>query len=597
MKKQVLTLINLLLPLSAWLLFTSTTSSNWSSTGERNFFTTTSMGFTLCTGILSGTHDDILVEGGNCTLQNATINGSVMVNNGGKLTVSGGTTINGSIQAENGGNINVNSGTVLGDVSLKNSNNITVGSGANINSLKLEKSGKITASGNIGDIEAKESKAILLNGAIIFPGGIAMEKGSGSLTVQNATIEGSIKVVETDGTIAVNSGSQFEGSITIEKGKGKVNLEGTTFASGDLIVVEQEGNITAQNSTFSDIKVEKSKGKIILRNLITDSDTFIGENDGDVVIENSSFTGDVEIKSNQAVKVKQNSFSLEDISISNNNGLVRIINNKDLGLSVTENKNVIIKNNTVTSLEVSKNSGSVTINNNRGEELGCADNSSLNCSGNSFQEATGQCANCSNSGLTVATSNSSIIHYSGRPAVFYFNASLEMAAIKLHWVSDLDKDVVNYILERSADGVTFEPIFEKISALQIDHQVNVYQHIDFHPFPNNNYYRLQLQYNNGAVAYSDVQKVIYEIDPSDFTLFPNPVSNQLHIHTKMFAGKSARLEMTNPYGQILWEKQEASLPETYLTVNLEDWQDGMYIISIKVEGHRLLSKKFFIAKP
>jgi hypothetical protein len=108
---------------------------------------------TTCSGTLSGTfNNDIVVNGGACTLQGAIVNGSVLVSNNGTLTAAGGTQISGSVQADGAGNITINNATVLGDVSLNNSQNVTVGTAATLGVLNLNNSGTITARGAINNL-------------------------------------------------------------------------------------------------------------------------------------------------------------------------------------------------------------------------------------------------------------------------------------------------------------------------------------------------------------------------------------------------------------------------------------------------------------
>ena len=364
-----------------------------------------------CNGTLSGTFfSDVIVSGGTCTLDGATITASVQVSGNGKLIAKGGSLIQGGIQVENGGKITLEDVMVLGDVSLKESGNVIINSNAAINGLKLEKSGNIVANGgNIGNIEAKESGSIKLTDSTVFPGGVSMEKGT-TLVAKGATIEGSINVVENNGNISVQSSttqvSILNGSISVGKGTGNVTVRDAIMASGDLGVVEQEGNVLVINGTLSDIKIEKIKGNVTLKQVTTDSDSQIGDNDGDIFINRSSFTGDVEIKLNKAVTVKNSSFSLEDISIIGNQGPILIRNNKELGLSVSENNAVTIEKNKVTSLEISKNTGGTTINNNSGEDLICSDNSPApSGSGNDFEFTDGQCAGSSLSYAIIQPNN------------------------------------------------------------------------------------------------------------------------------------------------------------------------------------------------
>ena len=115
--------------------------------------------------LLTGSYADVIVNGTSCTLDGATVNGSVLVSSGGTLIANNDTNVFGSVQVDAGGDIDLDNVTVLGDVTLKDSNDVTVGTNATIGTLKVEKSGEVNANGAIGSIESKESGRIRLAGA------------------------------------------------------------------------------------------------------------------------------------------------------------------------------------------------------------------------------------------------------------------------------------------------------------------------------------------------------------------------------------------------------------------------------------------------
>lgn len=204
-------------------------------------------------------------------------------------------------------------------------------------------------------------------------------------------------------------------TIAVTRGTGDVRLAGATLSAGDLIVIEQHGDVLLYSTSLSDIKVQGITGNVILDGVTTDSDTSIVGITGNVKIESSELRdlfGDVEIKSvgdvtlsntaiasdmsitdsgavaldlltldgdvilisNGGVNFTRNYVSLEDVMILNNTGPIIVNKNVDLSLSITENDDVTVTGNTFTYAEVSKNSGGVSIVGNTGEKLNCSDN-------------------------------------------------------------------------------------------------------------------------------------------------------------------------------------------------------------------------------
>ena len=279
---------------------------------------------------------------------------------------------------------------------------MTVGAAADIGALKVEKSGAVDVSGAVSSIESKESDMVTLDGAIVFPGSVAISKGTGGLEICSSTIEGEVKVTGTEGNIAVgitadgdNCGaSTIDGTVSVEKGTGDVSLVGGELTAGDLIVIEQTGDVTVDGILLSDVKVEKITGHIMLLGIETDSDTTVADNEGDVTIAESMLGSDVSIISNLAVAVTDSNFSFEDVFVGSNAGPVVLDRNTDLNVAIIENNAVTVTNNTFTDADISKNTGGVFIDNNGGEVLKCFDNNPAPTgSGNTITElADGQCA-------------------------------------------------------------------------------------------------------------------------------------------------------------------------------------------------------------
>jgi len=377
--------------------------------------TSVSQASTNCSGALGGTHNDVIVNGTSCTLNGATVLGSVLVNSGGTLIATGGTTVNGSIQVDSGSNIDLDNVRVLGDVSLLNSADVTVGTLATIGTLKLENSGAVNASGNIGSIESKDSWGVKLDGAMVSPGGVNLEFASGPLEICGSTLNDRVNVVSTTGDVLIESSLSCEAStinatVMVEGGSGNVRLVGTlTTTPGDLLVTEQNGNVFLKDVALSDVLVEKTlTGNVTLQNVITDSDISI-TNNAHITINGTTFGSSIEINENSGVTVTDNSASLEQVLISGNTGPILVARNCDLMLTVIENDDVTIINNNqvdaitagatcntggfgLTYVEVNKNTSAVSVINNTGVLLTCTDNSPAPIgSNNTFTFTDKQC--------------------------------------------------------------------------------------------------------------------------------------------------------------------------------------------------------------
>ena len=370
---------------------------------------------TNCSGTLSGTHSDVIVNGVACVLDGADVQGSVLVDSGGSLVATGGTQILGSIQAQSGGDIELGEATVVGEVKLLNSGNVIVGDLADVSNLKVEASGDVEVRGIVGGIESKGSGGIKLDGATLFPGGLIVDSASGAVEICGSSIGDGINVVLSIGDVLVEASMQcaastVTGSLEVEKGTGNVRVVGATMTGSDLVVVEQTGSVFLEGVSLSDVKVEKGFGDVTLQDVETDSDTKIVEGDGDVNISGSWLGSSVDVSLNNNVVFYGNASQYEVVSISGNQGSVVVDSNCDFVLKIDGNQGVTVTGNNetdaalagaacnnadglgVTFVEVSQNTGSVVIDNNVGQFLTCSNNTfPPTGSGNIFVLTDGQC--------------------------------------------------------------------------------------------------------------------------------------------------------------------------------------------------------------
>ncbi len=353
---------------------------------------------TLCTGSITGTHDNVIVNGGTCTLSGATVLGSVTVTAGGTLTMNGTTQINGDIQAFGSGNVALNSGTVIGAVSLLNSGALTVGAAANINALSMTNSGATTIRGVVEKITAVNSGSLTITGtSALVEDGVIVDAGKAGTTLcSGARVFGGLIMMNTSGGLSVGVGTcgvnTISGAVLVSKGSGAVRIQNAVMTAADVSVTEQTGNVVLTNLSLSDIAIEKLVGSVTLTALATDSDSTLSDITSTVSITNSSFQGDVSILTAQAITISGNNFNNEDLNIAGGTGSLTISNNTNIGVKVLERGSITFSGNRFDFAEFTKN-GALSVTNNIGTLLHCADNAPAPTgSGNTVTTKTGQCS-------------------------------------------------------------------------------------------------------------------------------------------------------------------------------------------------------------
>jgi hypothetical protein len=335
-----------------------------------------------CSGTVTGTFDDVTVNGATCTLMASTVRGSVQVSNGGVLTTSGVTQVSGNILADGGGDVSLAGQlTVLGDVSMINSAaKLTVGPSTTLNSLTTQSFGDVIIQGSVGSVESISSKALTLNGGRVSPGELKTISATGQLTLCGAVLSGGLSVSDCSAAVrAVAStscaASTITGSISIARGTGAVTFDGALTSASDLTVIERTGNVVLQRITLSDVLLDKITGNLQILASQIDSDVSIQLVTGSALLSEVSTSGDLSINSITAgLTIRNSDFGSEVVSVGNIDVSTTITGNKDLSLTVLESENVRLTGNTVRTASLNVNTGGVTINNNVFETLNCADN-------------------------------------------------------------------------------------------------------------------------------------------------------------------------------------------------------------------------------
>jgi hypothetical protein len=179
--------------------------------------------------------------------------------------------------------------------------------------------------------------------------------------------------------------------------------------------------------------------------------------------------------------------------------------------------------------------------------------------------------------------------------LFTFRAIPDQTEVELVWVSNLDKEIDSYILEKSADGIHFEPINQEASKSET-REVQIYKNMDKIPFSDDNYYRLRLNYRDESTRYSDIQLVNFGALET-FDIFPNPASEEVTVHLEQYMNQEIEIAIFNPLGQEVYRTYFSEIDNPWHRISLmgSDFRDGLYFVSVIHQG-KTYSKRLMIAK-
>ncbi|MBI1226522.1 MAG: HYR domain-containing protein [Bacteroidetes bacterium] len=173
-------------------------------------------------------------------------------------------------------------------------------------------------------------------------------------------------------------------------------------------------------------------------------------------------------------------------------------------------------------------------------------------------------------------------------------ATAQYESTSLRYLSNLGRQTEKVVIERSANGIVFEPIFEvETSGTEIATQVKRFT--DEQPLPGMNFYRAAAILNDGNVGYSPVKLVEYSLN-GVLNIFPNPTSERLSFYYKDGVGKATQISVFNAVGVPVFHQEFDELPDGILTFNVSEYQSGLYQFVVESAGKRPMTASFSIVK-
>jgi hypothetical protein len=169
-----------------------------------------------------------------------------------------------------------------------------------------------------------------------------------------------------------------------------------------------------------------------------------------------------------------------------------------------------------------------------------------------------------------------------------FGAKATTEAVELEWVTAVEINNQFFTIERSVNGVDFEPIiFVEGSGTTNDKME--YQAIDENPLLGRSYYKLKQTDFNGQFEYSEMLRVVFEgEDKFEFGLNSNPVNQGESItiwKTTSLEGLNPLITIRDIQGQELVRTNLSSLKDSaYQIPSTNHLSAGIYLLSVNYLG-------------
>ncbi len=163
----------------------------------------------------------------------------------------------------------------------------------------------------------------------------------------------------------------------------------------------------------------------------------------------------------------------------------------------------------------------------------------------------------------------------------------------LEWITSSEEDNSYFEIQKSYDGKEFSSIATVRGQTNASTE-NYYSHIDQSGnLSSTIYYRLKQFDVDGTSSYSPVVTIESECYLKEFSLYPNPVTNQIDISIENDLDQSIELEIISIYGT-KFLSLPVNLNPGINTISIptgDEFPSGTYFVQIKV-GQRMISKKF-----
>lgn len=189
---------------------------------------------------------------------------------------------------------------------------------------------------------------------------------------------------------------------------------------------------------------------------------------------------------------------------------------------------------------------------------------------------------------------SSALGSSDQSEAFQFVAEKQEEHTSLYWLHNAGFKVSEYILERSADGSSFEQIDRQAS--QGGTNQAFYEGYDLEPLEGDNYYRVKMLNADGSITFSDIQKVNFP-QLIIFSLFPNPANGFVKANLESVVGATdVTITIFNSFGTEMKRFNLDEVYSKYYQMDIRDLHEGHYIVWINVPGKRPIAKTLVVGR-
>jgi hypothetical protein len=174
-----------------------------------------------------------------------------------------------------------------------------------------------------------------------------------------------------------------------------------------------------------------------------------------------------------------------------------------------------------------------------------------------------------------------------------FNGNLANQSARLSWTYIANEAITNFIVERSFDGINFNPIATLPGTQVINQQQNaVYTDVMGSLLNTKVYYRLKMIGANTRQKQSQVIVLKVEKQVNTLQVIPTPAATYFNVNFAVIKNGKAQIELIDANGKIVAQKELLVYTgmNTILFNNVDQYPSGIYVVKVLVNQETIYGR-------
>jgi len=181
---------------------------------------------------------------------------------------------------------------------------------------------------------------------------------------------------------------------------------------------------------------------------------------------------------------------------------------------------------------------------------------------------------------------------------FTLSANVKKVGIELVWSIKYEGLAMEYVLERSKDGLNFYPITKQTASNSNTAEGASYKYLDVVPYAGNNYYRVKKIDRNGEVSYSNVDSEYWDAMLAGVNIYPNPADDKIFVTFSETSNSTETISvrLTSVLGvEVGTATYELQTGGNTLVIDTKKVEKGLYFIEV-IRGNAKFTEKIVIKR-